>query len=90
MLYTIVVLVVIIVIHFFVICVIVLLAGHDAAVAAARDVVNDLSTSADNIKAEEDDTEKSLAEWVHSMRKAPKKSISEWRHRALDKIGFIW
>lgn len=62
----------------------------DAAVAAARDVVNDLSTSADNIKAEEDDTEKSLAEWVHSMRKAPKKSISEWRHRALDKIGFIW
>jgi len=34
--------------------------------------------------------EKYLSEWVSTMRKAPKKSVSEWRHKALDKLGFIW
>ncbi len=38
----------------------------------------------------EDDPEKALSDWVSTLRKAPKKSVSEWRHKALDKLGFIW
>jgi hypothetical protein len=42
-------------------------------------------------QVEEDDAdEKVLADWVNALRKVPKKSIGEWRYKALDKIGFIW
>lgn len=42
-------------------------------------------------QVEEDDAdEKVLADWVSALRKVPKKSIGEWRYKALDKIGFIW
>jgi hypothetical protein len=39
---------------------------------------------------EVDNEEKLLADWVSTIRKVPKKSIGEWRCKALDKIGFIW
>jgi len=65
----------------------------DPDVAVAEAIVNVITTTVldESIAtADGDDKKKTLAEWVHSMRKAPKKSISEWRHRALDKTGFIW
>jgi ABC-type Mn2+/Zn2+ transport system ATPase subunit len=65
----------------------------DPDVAVAEAIVNDISTTVldeSGVTVDGDGKKKTLVEWVHSMRKAPKKSISEWRHRALDKTGFIW
>jgi hypothetical protein len=44
----------------------------------------------DQVEKEDDPEEKLLADWVVSLRKLPKKSIGEWRYKALDKLGFTW
>jgi len=57
------------------------------ASAASRNDEGEKGSDSGDEKASND---KTLPEWVCAMRKAPKKSISEWRHKALDKLGFIW
>jgi len=74
--------------------------------AATTETIADTTTAAGDASTEqatthaeggvklEDDVntsgESSLSQWVAVMRKAPKKVVSEWRHKALDKLGFIW
>ena len=56
---------------------------EDPDIAAAEAVVNEISADAT-------EEPKTLEEWVHAIRRAPKKSLGEWKCRALDKLGFIW
>jgi hypothetical protein len=56
---------------------------EDPDVAAAEAVVNEISADAT-------EEPKTLDEWVHAIRRVPKKSLGEWKCRALDKLGFIW